>query len=155
VGDTQKTWALLQMINPLNRGNTPEKIRMYKTEPYVMAADVYAEPLHKGQGGWTWYTGSAGWMYQLMLESFIGLQKMGTTLHFKPCIPNEWKTFDMTYQYQSGLYQIRFLQVQVFEVKQSRITVDGSLQQDGIIQLLDDGKVHEVLVELFWTAGSY
>ncbi|MCC7029105.1 MAG: cyclic beta 1-2 glucan synthetase [Chitinophagaceae bacterium] len=155
VGDTQKTWALLQMINPLNRGDTPEKIRVYKTEPYVMAADVYAEPLHKGQGGWTWYTGSAGWMYQLMLESFIGLQRMGSTLHFKPCIPNEWKTFDMTYHYQSGLYQIRFLQVQVSEVKQCRITVDGSLQQDGIIQMLDDGKVHEVLVELFRTADSY
>ena len=68
------------MINPVNRGNTQEKIAIYKAEPYVIAADVYAEPLHKGRGGWTWYTGSAGWMYQLIIDSFIGLKKEADTL---------------------------------------------------------------------------
>ena len=75
IGNRKRTWELLQMINPVNRGNNKEKIAIYKTEPYVIAADVYAEPLHKGRGGWTWYTGSAGWMYQLIIDSFIGLKR--------------------------------------------------------------------------------
>ena len=92
------------MINPLNRGNTVEKIAIYKAEPYVIAADVYAEPLHKGRGGWTWYTGSAGWMYQLILESFIGLKLEANTLHFNPCIPEDWPTVKIKYTYNNKIY---------------------------------------------------
>ena len=87
LGNKKKTWDLLNMINPVNKGNSVEKINVYKTEPYVVAADVYAEPLHKGRGGWTWYTGSAGWMYQLILEYFIGLKRQANKIHFEPCLP--------------------------------------------------------------------
>jgi cyclic beta-1,2-glucan synthetase len=106
----QRTWQLLQMINPLNRGNTAQKISIYKTEPYVIAADVYAEPLHKGRGGWTWYTGSAGWMYQLIVHSFIGLTKKGHTLHFKPCIPEDWPGVTITYRNRDKVYTIQLQQ---------------------------------------------
>ena len=119
-GDKATTWELLQMINPLNRGNTAEKIAIYKTEPYVVAADVYAEPKHKGRGGWTWYTGSAGWMYQLIIEYWIGLQRHQNTLHFKPAIPAAWPSIKLAYHYQENIYQIEI---------QQQTSADGQLHQ--------------------------
>ncbi|MEP6948714.1 MAG: glucoamylase family protein, partial [Ginsengibacter sp.] len=110
IGDRKRTWELLQMINPVNRSNTKEKIAVYKTEPYVIAADVYAEPKHKGRGGWTWYTGSAGWMYQLIIDSFIGLKREADTLRFAPCIPEEWKNFEVYYRFADSNYHIQFIQ---------------------------------------------
>jgi cyclic beta-1,2-glucan synthetase len=77
MGNTEKAWELIQLINPINHGADAETVNAYKVEPYVIAADVYGVPLHKGKGGWTWYTGSAGWMYQLIIDSFIGLRKEG------------------------------------------------------------------------------
>ncbi len=109
IEDKKRTWELLQMINPLNRGNTPEKMAIYKAEPYVIAADVYAEPLHRGRGGWTWYTGSAGWMYQMIVESFMGLKREGNTLHFKPAIPAEWGAVKIKYQDFDMLYDIEII----------------------------------------------
>ena len=82
-----RTWELIQLINPINHGNTPEAIAKYKVEPYVMAADIYKQQLNNGRGGWTWYTGSAGWMYQLIIESFLGFKKQGNILKFTPCVP--------------------------------------------------------------------
>jgi cellobiose phosphorylase len=87
LGDSRKTYELLSMINPLNRGKTFESISTYMVEPYVVAADVYAVSEYAGRGGWTWYTGSAGWMYQLIIEFFFGLKREGSTLRFSPCIP--------------------------------------------------------------------
>jgi cellobiose phosphorylase len=110
IGENKRTWELLQMINPLNRGNTPEKIAIYKAEPYVIAADVYAQPMHKGRGGWTWYTGSAGWMYQLILESFVGLKKEGDSINFSPCLPIEWPSVKIKYRSNKQVYD--------FELKQ-------------------------------------
>ena len=78
------------MINPINHGSTPEEMETYKVEPYVVAADVYAVSQHAGRGGWTWYTGSAGWLYQLIVDSVIGLKRRGDKLHFDPCLPEEW-----------------------------------------------------------------
>ena len=86
--DKQRTYDLIQMVNPLNHGSTAAGIKKYKTEPYVIAADVYAVENHEGMGGWTWYTGSAGWMYQLLAESFFGLKRTGNRLTIKPCIPD-------------------------------------------------------------------
>ena len=124
----QRTWDLLQMINPLNRGNTIEKIDIYKTEPYVIAADVYAEPLHKGRGGWTWYTGSAGWMYQLVVESFIGLKKEGHILHFKPCIPEDWPSVKITYHYEAKVYAIELVQQKMLYNNVIKLVVNGVAQ---------------------------
>jgi cellobiose phosphorylase len=87
MGNRKRTWELLQMINPVNHGSNPSLVAEYKVEPYVVAADVYGQALNRGRGGWTWYTGSAGWMYQLIVDSFIGLRKEGDRLYIKPCIP--------------------------------------------------------------------
>ncbi len=146
MGNKKKTWELLQMINPLNRGNTAEKIAVYKSEPYVIAADVYAEKSHKGRGGWTWYTGSAGWMYQLITDYFIGLKKEGNTMRFEPCIPEEWQRFDIKYYFGDTVYNISFLQNVQQPKQEMKVTLDGVKQQTASIHLLDDGIEKNVVV---------
>lgn len=149
IGNKKRTWELLQLINPINRTGSQDKIAIYKTEPYVMAADVYAEPKHIGQGGWTWYTGSAGWMYQLIISAFIGLQKAGDALSFKPCIPGEWNTFELNYQFGDTTYHIGFVQTVSSIAKEMQLFLDGEFLQNGIVPLVNDGKIHEVKIELF------
>jgi cellobiose phosphorylase len=117
----------------------------------VIAADVYAEPLHKGRGGWTWYTGSAGWMYQLIIHSFIGLKREADTLRFSPCIPAEWKSFEVNYRFAGYNYHIYFIQSASEIEKATEVFLDEVLQENGIVPLLNDGKVHEVRIELFTT----
>ena len=141
LGNNQRTWELLNMINPLNHGNDAGTIAQYKVEPYVMAADVYAEPLHKGRGGWTWYTGSAGWMYQLITESFIGLKKEADRLHFKPCLPAEWPSVQIIYTYNKTIYTIK---IKGGGNTSAKIKVDGV--ENDYVQLVDDGIPHEVEV---------
>src|SRR5690606_23258881 len=104
LGDNKRVWELLNMINPINHGNTPEAIATYKVEPYVLAADVYAGTQHAGRGGWTWYTGSAAWLYRLIIESFLGLEQQGDKLKVNPCIPEEWKSFKVQYRYKETVY---------------------------------------------------
>ena len=99
MGDCLRAWELLDMINPLNHGSTPDQVAIYKTEPYVVAADVYAVPPHIGRGGWTWYTGASGWMYRLIVESLLGMKLDVDRLHFAPCIPAGWKSFMLHYRY--------------------------------------------------------
>ena len=147
MGNKKKTWELLQMINPLNRGNTTEKIAVYKSEPYVIAADVYAEKSHKGRGGWTWYTGSAGWMYQLITDYFIGLKKEGNALRFEPCIPEEWESFEIKYLFGNTIYNITFLQTLGEPKKEMKVLLDEAEQADKIIVLKDDGVEHLVVVK--------
>ena len=110
LGDRERAWELFAMINPVNHGGSPEAIAIYKVEPYVVAADVYAVSPHTGRGGWTWYTGSAGWMYRLIVESLLGLRLEGDTLRFVPCLPLEWKTFKVHYRYRETIYHITVLQ---------------------------------------------
>ena len=149
MGNRKKTWELLQMINPLNRGNTVEKIAVYKSEPYVIAADVYAEKSHSGRGGWTWYTGSAGWMYQLITDYFIGLKKEGDNLRFEPCIPEEWESFEIKYLFKNTIYNITFLQTPGEPIKEMKVLLDEAEQADKIILLKDDGVEHLVVVKLY------
>jgi cellobiose phosphorylase len=146
LGNKKTTWELLQMINPVNKGNSKEKIEIYKTEPYVIAADVYKQPNHRGRGGWTWYTGSAGWMYQLIINLFIGLKREGNSLRFAPCIPEEWDGFDVTYRFLTTIYSIRLTQSKgekIMEVFENDKKLD-----DGIITLINDEKIHEIRIEL-------
>ncbi len=107
LGDKQKTWELLQMINPINHGADLASITQYKVEPYVIAADVYGVKRQRGRGGWTWYTGSAGWMYQLIIESFLGMKRKNASLSFSPCIPAEWSSVNINYRYLDTMYHIR------------------------------------------------
>jgi cellobiose phosphorylase len=146
IGNKKRTWELLQMINPINRTSSEDKIARYKTEPYVIAADVYAEPKHKGQGGWTWYTGSAGWMYQLIIHSFIGLKREGNTLRFTPCLPEEWKTFEVHYRYMNTMYHIVVTQKDGSALMM--VIADEVKQEDNLITLTDDGAEHNIQIIL-------
>ncbi len=147
LGDSEKAWELFKMINPINHGRTPEEIATYKVEPYVMAGDVYAVSPHEGHGGWTWYTGSAGWMNQLITDHFFGLRKEGDKLSFVPCVPAEWGSFKIHYRYKTSVYNISFTQdsgVGEMTVKENNIAFENNK-----IDLVDDGATHEVKIVLY------
>jgi cellobiose phosphorylase len=144
LGDSRRAWELLAMINPLNHARSPEEIATYKVEPYVVAADVYALSPHIGRGGWTWYTGSAGWMYLLILESLLGLTLEKDKLRIAPCLPGDWETFKVHYRYRETVYHITVLQPGDGSV--ASVTVDGVEQPDRAISLVDDHQEHSVEV---------
>ena len=106
LGDNARAWELTAMINPVNHARTAKGARTYMVEPYVVAADVYALSPHTGRGGWTWYTGSAGWMYRLVVESLLGLNLEADRLRLAPCLPPEWNGFSVRYRYRETLYHI-------------------------------------------------
>ena len=135
------------MINPANHGKTPEGMVTYKVEPYVAADDVYALAPHTGRGGWTWYTGSAGWMYRLIVESLLGLRLEVDKLHFAPCLPADWKAFKMHYRYRETVYHIAVLQT-VCGNGGMGVILDGVEQDDKAILLVDDRQEHSVAVRV-------
>ena len=139
-----RTWELFSLINPLRHGSTPAAIASYKVEPYVVAADVYAVEPHVGRGGWTWYTGAAGWMYRLIIESLLGLRLEVDKLYFAPCLPVEWNSFELEYRYRDTTYEIVVTQRDAAGAVS--ITVDGSGQAGDAIQLIDDRRPHRVQV---------
>ncbi len=147
LGNNERVWELLQMINPVNHGKTAADIAIYKVEPYVLAADVYSRDPHAGRGGWTWYTGSAGWLYRLITESFLGFQKEGNKLKFIPCVPEEWESFKAHYRYKNNtVYHIEVTRMLAGE--KMTLSVDGVEQEGNLITLLDDGAEHNVRVEV-------
>lgn len=147
LNDKPRAWELFSMINPVNHSTSPEKMAVYKVEPYVMAADVYAVSPHTGRGGWTWYTGSASWMYRFIMESLLGLKLEVNKLRFAPCLPAEWKSFKVHYRYRKSLYHISVLQIPAL-TGGITITVDGVKQDGDVIPLLDDRREHNVEVKL-------
>ncbi|XZE19747.1 GH36-type glycosyl hydrolase domain-containing protein [Pirellulaceae bacterium SH449] len=153
LGDTHRAWELFSMINPIHHGTTPAQVQTYKVEPYVVAADVYAVPPHTGRGGWTWYTGSASWMYRLLIESLLGLHLEVDRLRFTPCLPADWKSLKIHYRYRETRYHITVLQPEPGGIVK-RITVDGIEQQGDVLRLTDDGQDHQVEVELTREAGD-
>ena len=147
LGDHRRAWELFSMINPINHGSTPLEIATYKVEPYVVAADVYAVPPHTGRGGWTWYTGSASWMYRLIVESLLGLHLEVDKLRFTPCVPADWKAFKIHYRFRETIYHITVLQPDPGRTVK-RVTVDGVERPDRLVHLNDDRREHLVEVEL-------
>jgi cellobiose phosphorylase len=147
LGDSQRAWELFGMINPVNHANSEPAIATYKVEPYVVAADVYAVAPHTGRGGWTWYTGSAGWMYRLIVESLLGLKLEVDKLRFAPCLPADWQTFKLHYRYRETVYHITVVQTQAADNKTS-VTVDGIEQRDEAVPLVDDRLEHVVEVRI-------
>jgi cellobiose phosphorylase len=145
LGDRERAWELFGMINPVNHARSPEDINRYKVEPYVVAADVYAVSPHTGRGGWTWYTGSAGWMYRLIVESLLGLRLEDNKLRFVPCLPRDWKTFKIHYRFRETMYHITIRQSDT-EKETMSVTVDGVHQADQTIPLLDDRREHSAEV---------
>ena len=148
----ERTYELINLINPLNHGSTADKIKKYKIEPYVIAADVYAVENHLGRGGWTWYTGSAGWMYQLLIETFFGLKRNGNKLYFEPCFPENWPAFTLSYQYGESVYQLNFDQQLTW--KETTILLDETVQEGNAVFLVNDKETHQVTIRLPLTIGK-
>ena len=143
LGDRERAWELLAMINPVNHANSPETTATYKVEPYAVAADVYAVTPHTGRGGWTWYTGSAGWMYRLIMESLLGLNRTANKLSFTPLLPTDWQGFTLHYRYRKTVYHIAILRRQKDDTG-AVLTVDGVPQRDTTLGLVDDRQEHIV-----------
>jgi cellobiose phosphorylase len=142
LGQREKLWQLLELIHPINHTSDAGAVSVYKTEPYVMAADVYANESHKGMGGWTWYTGSAGWMYQFILDSFAGVERRGHLLQLKPCFPPHWPSIFLLYRYGNSEYRITVFQVSANSSSRWKM---GDQSGDGdTIRLEDDGQSHTV-----------
>ena len=139
---------LYHMINPLYHADTPEKVRLYRVEPYVVAADIGGAPPHTGRGGWTWYTGSASWMYRLGLEAILGLHRQGDKLSIKPCIPKDWPGYDVEYNYGDTKYHIRVENPNGVYHAVSQVIMDGQILSEHVIHLRDDGNEHEIVMAL-------
>jgi cellobiose phosphorylase len=147
LGDRRRTWEILTIINPVNHGRSAEEIETYKVEPYVVAADVYALSPHGGRGGWTWYTGSAAWMYRLIMESLLGLRLQVDKLYFKPCLPPDWEAFTIHYRYRETIYHIAVRQTPA-DSSDTGVTMDGVVRYDRAIPLVDDREEHLVEVRI-------
>ncbi|MFK3704633.1 GH36-type glycosyl hydrolase domain-containing protein [Klebsiella sp. NPDC088457] len=140
MGDTERAWQLWSTINPLNHSLDAEAVARYKVEPYVMSADVYSVAPHGGRGGWSWYTGSAGWAYRLLTEELLGITRHGTTLRIHARLPDKWPAISLTYQHGDTQYHITVTRGN----EAYRLTLDGVVLPDDNIPLLSDGQSHTV-----------
>lgn len=150
LGQGDKAAALFAMLNPINHTSTRTGLRRYKVEPYAVAADVYSVAPHVGRGGWTWYTGSAGWMYRAGIESILGFHRRGKHLVLSPCIPPQWPGFEITFKYASARYEIVVENPNGVSRGIASTIVDGVALPEGASQILlrDDGAVHHVRIVL-------
>jgi cyclic beta-1,2-glucan synthetase len=138
--------ALFRLLNPIYHSDTPEKAARYRVEPYVVAADVYSVEPHVGRGGWTWYTGSAGWMYRLGVEAILGLRRVGRVLQINPCIPKRWPAYEVTYRDGETSYRIRVENPDGVNRGVKQVLLDGETLPGREIPLLDDSQRHDVHV---------
>lgn len=148
LGDGDKAGELFAMLNPIDRASTPAGIARYGVEPYVVAADVYADAPHVGRGGWTWYTGSAGWMYRAGLESLLGFRVRGTRLMIDPCIPRPWPGFSIAFRYRSARYDVVVENLGGVSHGVSPLELDGVPVRGLEVVLADDGRSHRLRVVL-------
>ncbi|HZJ22250.1 MAG TPA: hypothetical protein VFD54_03015, partial [Anaerolineales bacterium] len=148
LGQAERVYELFRMINPIYETDTPEKINRYFVEPYVIAADVYSHPSHTGHGGWTWYTGSASWMTRLVVEKILGLQREGNNLRIKPCLPPDWREYEIHYRFGKTMYHLRVENPQSATNGAVRLTLDGKLLNAERIVLKDDGHEHNIVLTL-------
>ncbi|WP_420877072.1 GH36-type glycosyl hydrolase domain-containing protein [Rouxiella badensis] len=142
MGETRRAWQLLAAINPINHSLTREAAERYKVEPYVMTADIYSVTPHVGRGGWSWYTGSAGWAYRLIVESLLGITRHGDCIAINTQLPDHWPQVTLTYQQGSSQYQITVKRAE----DERRVTLDGQPLSDRMIPVKDDGSSHVVEV---------
>jgi cyclic beta-1,2-glucan synthetase len=147
LGQGDRAMHLYQMINPVTHALTPEDVATYKVEPYVVAADVYTAEGHVGRGGWTWYTGSASWLYRVGLEGILGFTKRGETLSMNPCIPSAWDGFYVEYRHGGSTYCIVVNNPSHVERGVQSVMLDGA-PVEGALPLVTDGSRHEVIVTL-------
>jgi cyclic beta-1,2-glucan synthetase len=152
-GKAERAYEVFNMLNPVRRATTRADVQRYKVEPYAVAADVYSEPPHAGRGGWTWYTGSAGWLYRAGLEYILGFRVRENRLTITPCVPPEWGRFTIRYRYRGTPYEITVDRRESQDAL-AQLTIDGQAQPLGrnVVELADDGEPHAVRVA--WIAAS-
>ena len=148
LGQGARALELFALLNPIRHADTPDGVARYKVEPYVMAADVYGAPPHTGRGGWTWYTGAAGWLYRVGLEAILGFRLRGDRLSVAPCVSPAWPRYELTYRHRSATYHIGVENTGGAGQGVSCVTVDAETMADGEIRLVDDGRTHVVRVDL-------
>ncbi|WP_447877130.1 GH36-type glycosyl hydrolase domain-containing protein [Serratia fonticola] len=144
MGNIERAWELMALINPINHSLDSTAAERYKVEPYVATADIYAVAPHVGRGGWSWYTGSAGWMYRLIVESLLGLKRHGNTLSIHTRLPADWPPVTLTYREGESEYHFTLRQGE----EETQVFIDGVLQQEAVITLADEGKTYQVEVIL-------
>lgn len=159
LGERERAWELFAMLNPVNHSSTVEDMERYKVEPYVMCADIYGASPHTGRGGWTWYTGAAGWMYRLTVETLLGLQLEVNHLRISPCIPAHWESYKIRYRFHDTLYHITIKRVDETSEHDIRVIIDGVVVKNigvdllieadmagkqGLIPLVNDHRDHRV-----------
>jgi cellobiose phosphorylase len=147
-GRGDRAMELWNLINPVYHATTADEVQHYKVEPYVVCADVYGAPPHTGRGGWTWYTGSASWLYRVAIETILGFQLQGETLHIKPCIPPSWPQFELKYRHRSTTYRILVDNSAGTGRGVQSIELDGQQLPNDFVPLTDDSGVHDVRVQL-------
>jgi cyclic beta-1,2-glucan synthetase len=149
LSDGDKAGELFRMMNPVNRTNSRAGVQRYKVEPYVVAGDIYAEPPHVGRGGWTWYTGSAGWLYRAGMEWILGFRLRGMMLTIDPCIPRNWPAYSVDFRYHSAIYKIRVENPSGVARGVAITELDGKLMAGAAnIPLANDGAVHNIRIVL-------
>jgi cyclic beta-1,2-glucan synthetase len=151
LGDGDRAGEMFSLLNPVNHALTRAGLHKYRVEPYVVAGDIYALPPHTGRGGWTWYTGSAAWMYRAGLESILGFQLTGALLRIDPSIPRGWREFEITYKHGrrgATRYHIKVENPHGVCRGVAKLEIDGKVQQSSEIVLADDAQSHDVRVIL-------
>jgi cyclic beta-1,2-glucan synthetase len=148
LGDGERAGELFSLLNPINHASTRAGLHKYKVEPYAAAGDIYAVPPHTGRGGWTWYTGSASWMYRAGLESILGFQLRGDRLKIDPCVPRWWREFEIIYRRGRATYRIKVENPLAVHRGVSTLELDGAMQTASEISLKDDGQTHAVRIVL-------
>jgi cyclic beta-1,2-glucan synthetase len=148
LGNGTRAAQLFALLNPINHSGTRADVQRYKVEPYVVAADIYSVAPHVGRGGWTWYTGSAGWMYRAGLEWMLGFRVRAGKLQISPCIPADWSGFEINFKHGSARYEIRVENPQRVSSGVAALHLDGNPADATDIVLSDDGRTHEVRVIL-------
>jgi cyclic beta-1,2-glucan synthetase len=146
LGNGKQAGELFNMLNPILLSNSKDKVEKYRVEPYVMCADIYSQAPFLNRGGWTWYTGSAAWMYQLGLTTQLGFNKTGNILRINPVIPPQWNGFEIHYKFGKSIYQITVRNPEHVAHNVATIKLDGEVVDDNAILLLDDGSKHDVEV---------
>ena len=144
MGESERAWELFAMLNPVNHGATARQIATYKVEPYVVAADVYAVPPHTGRGGWTWYTGSAGWMYRLLVETLLGVNREGDQLRLEPHLPEAWPSYKIHYRFGQTVYHITITRLAADSPSSGSLSLDGNEIPGPTLPLRDDQQEHVV-----------
>jgi cellobiose phosphorylase len=142
-GRAEAAWALFEDLNPLNHARDETGVETYQLEPYVVAADVYWAAAHRGSGGWSWYTGSAGWMLRYALESILGLCIVDGRLRLAPCLPPHWPGYRMRYRHGDSVYAIEVRRAEADE--SAGLSLDGNAADERGVALVDDGRLHRVL----------